>query len=1491
VTHYRYEQLGSKTTHRFEKLISPSGKQPVIYHYDADGRLISVEDAFHRTITLERVDGVREEVITDRLGGVSVYEYDTRGNVTRTENPIGEVTTYHYGYEFGDPNPDAQIETITPAGIKTFNQNRYDSTGLLDRTVTQTLAEVDGVWTEVAPRSITLFDSSTGRQLITLSASTAGQATSNTYNSAGNLTSTATYACTIDLATNIVTLGEQFSKTTFDTYDRGNPTSVTQHIRTAPGVFAPYLVSRSVYDSRGYLTESRTEKPDGTWLSRTTYTPDSMGNVTRTAQWKKNTAGVWVEYAVNTATYDSLGRPTHSYSPDALSGTLHTQTLYNPDGQVFKSIDARGNYTETDYDPAGQAIASRSYAAGGTLLSSTSTAYNANGQAITSTDALGNNTHSYYDIAGRSVRTISPDSTSSETLYDAAGRAYVSIDRHLSTQTTGLRGTLSVYDNAGRVIESRRLDNLTITISELDALNHILTVGLILPEGVATPADLPYLSRSQTHYNALGQVDYTISATGQRTEYLYDDAGRQWKTIQIDVPVWNPTTGQNVATDLTTTTEFDGLGRAYRSIDANGHATETVYDDTGRVDRTVFHDGSFVAYGYDSLGRKVWQSDQLPAGSTQAAIDASKTSYEYDDSWNLTDVYLPAITDNKPGSPTFGQAVSPHWHYVYDRNGQQTAQTDPYGHTTSFAYDPLTGQELTRTLPLGQQEESRYDSLGRPTVQIDFAGRVSESVYDGDERVPVEQRNNLGRIAQRRYHTSEAAYDNGAGTPDRTVSYIYDELGRTVQTGDSETGVTSYQYDAEGQQTQIASHQGTINHGYDPVGRMNRTWTASTDARYSYDPLGRLSTVTMATRQGAAVPGASLDWYGQMISGETTRYFYDTVGNVDLIRQSNGIASDYEYDTLYRLTDLTHFEDTDGDFALDAGEDVAGEFHYSLNADGSRSSAVEVDDQGIQRTFYWMYDADDRLVSEVLDSSDDAQDYITLYTMDLTGNRLSVQTDNAATSAAIADFLSTGALAADQVISYQYDANDRLLSETNDAEGSAEDRHTVYQYGPGNALTEQTSKTVHAGLDDTGAVTEQTTFQYNVQGRTATITVSKDVTVTQIAYTYNDAGIRVSEATTVDGVTTMRTYLIDPNNFTGYAQVLEESVSGVLARTFTIGHDVVTQHDAANGPLTLLYDGHGSTRALTDAVDDVLQRYVYKAYGELLAGAGLTATVEAALTSFLYSGEMTDKLTGLQNLRARLYDVSTGRFTQFDTYRGNTADPASLHKYLYANANAVNGIDPSGKWTKAEVLVVFTLTGALVGMLLGAAIAVHKRYKLTQWQFWAWTLGGAIVGAGVGYLGGLALIKLGLIAIASGGPLVPSLRQAADRGYASHPDLVEGWKNQLGAWSGNASLQIHHFVGQQWANIQRYGERTIHSLRNSTPIPVEYHRPITNMYNSGPGLLEFMARDPGMSRYGTLHEWMATQPWDVQWRWGYYVYWHVIQYGTLAGFDPAKYGL
>lgn len=53
-------------------------------------------------------------------------------------------------------------------------------------------------------------------------------------------------------------------------------------------------------------------------------------------------------------------------------------------------------------------------------------------------------------------------------------------------------------------------------------------------------------------------------------------------------------------------------------------------------------------------------------------------------------------------------------------------------------------------------------------------------------------------------------------------------------------------------------------------------------------------------------------------------------------------------------------------------------------------------------------------------------------------------------------------------------------------------------------------------------------------------------------------------------------------------------------------------------------------------------------------------------------------VTGQQYLRARYDDPSTGRFNTLDPFVGNNDDPQSLHKYLYALADPITYVDPSG---------------------------------------------------------------------------------------------------------------------------------------------------------------------------------------------------------------------
>ena len=64
-------------------------------------------------------------------------------------------------------------------------------------------------------------------------------------------------------------------------------------------------------------------------------------------------------------------------------------------------------------------------------------------------------------------------------------------------------------------------------------------------------------------------------------------------------------------------------------------------------------------------------------------------------------------------------------------------------------------------------------------------------------------------------------------------------------------------------------------------------------------------------------------------------------------------------------------------------------------------------------------------------------------------------------------------------------------------------------------------------------------------------------------------------------------------------------------------------------------------------------------------------------------------------LRARYYDQGVGRFTQMDTWMGRNHDPITLHKYLYANADPINNIDPSGHFSLGSTGAANSIVGTL----------------------------------------------------------------------------------------------------------------------------------------------------------------------------------------------------
>jgi RHS repeat-associated protein len=248
------------------------------------------------------------------------------------------------------------------------------------------------------------------------------------------------------------------------------------------------------------------------------------------------------------------------------------------------------------------------------------------------------------------------------------------------------------------------------------------------------------------------------------------------------------------------------------------------------------------------------------------------------------------------------------------------------------------------------------------------------------------------------------------------------------------------------------------------------------------------------------------------------------------------------------------------------------------------------------------------------------------YSLDPVGNRLSM----------------TSSLAAIPAATYSYDQDDQLGGDTYDLNGNT------------------TAANGH-------------TFAYDFENHL----ISKDGGAVRVVY--DGDGNRVAK--TVGGVTTK--YLVDDLNPTGFAQVMEEISGGAVQVGYTYGSKVISQR---RGGATSYYgcDAHGNVTFLTDANGVVTDTYDYDAWGNIVARTGSTPN------SRLYTGQEFDPDVGFVNLRARYYDARRGRFASIDPMPGSPASPLSFHRYLYAGADPVNGVDPLGTTVSLEYAIIVT---------------------------------------------------------------------------------------------------------------------------------------------------------------------------------------------------------
>ena len=245
--------------------------------------------------------------------------------------------------------------------------------------------------------------------------------------------------------------------------------------------------------------------------------------------------------------------------------------------------------------------------------------------------------------------------------------------------------------------------------------------------------------------------------------------------------------------------------------------------------------------------------------------------------------------------------------------------------------------------------------------------------------------------------------------------------------------------------------------------------------------------------------------------------------------------------------------------------------------------------------------------------------------------------------------------------------------------------------------------------DDNGNMLSRTigsntdTFTYDAENRLVSANIQSGPTPGMSSYTYDDNGLRTS-ATSASATTS---FLLDKNR--NYAQVVLERTGSTFV-DYTYGHRLISQNRTGLGSRFYLSDGQFSTRQLISQTSLLTDTYTYDAFGELLSSAGTTTN------NYRYTGEQFDPNSTFYYLRARYYDPATGRFSVTDPFDGRVTAPLSMHRYLYADADPINKIDPSGQFGVFVVLgaafVVLELIGALSA--LGGVVSALNSFARSR---------------------------------------------------------------------------------------------------------------------------------------------------------------------------------
>ena len=704
--------------------------------------------------------------------------------------------------------------------------------------------------------------------------------------------------------------------------------------------------------------------------------------------------------------YDSLGRLTKITDP----ASRETTYTYDADNNLIKITDSAGDFYIYAYD-VDHNMTSITDPRGYTELQNS---YDVNDRVVS--QIYNGATFGFeYDIETHTTIVTEPNLSKTFYQMNDKGNSVKVIKDYENLKIT----TEKTYDSDMNLMSEKNPKGHTTNYT-WDTKGNMLTMTDHLV-GIQTFTYDPVFNRIKTITDELGRViffDYDargnlVKITDpllKETTFTYDPANGD---LLSTTNAYNKTTNftYNVHGDLTEIRDplnytqnftYDILGNIKSVIDHNDQTTSCEYNDKNELITITDPLNHITRMTYDKNGNRT---------SVEDAFNRV-TNFEYNDYDHLIQ-----ITD------ALNNTIS----YAYDTNWNITSVTDAENNTTLKAYD-LFNRVVNITDAMNNETSMTYDAHDNLASITD--ARLNTTTYTYDE---------LNRLIRTTYPdtTFEALTYYKTGTLEsktvrdsRTITYAYDELNRLTTTTYPDSTQTVFGYDDLGRLISAVNPSSTISYSYDAFHRVLQYIQDGKTIEYEYDGAGNKTKITypdasFITREYD--PRNQIDIIRDSSNAVIADYTHDKVKQRSRINLANGTAAEYNYNAIYRLTNLTN--------KIVSPDTTFSSYAYTHDKAGNRKTMTALD--GIHSYTYdiifQLTGVDYPIVAAFPD---------TVYNYDKTGNRIT--TANGETVNYTANNLNqyttvngtfflydiNGNLTQDQIRIYVYDIENRLIQTT-----------------------------------------------------------------------------------------------------------------------------------------------------------------------------------------------------------------------------------------------------------------------------------------------------------------------------------------------------------------------------------------------------------------------------------------------------------------------------